>query len=278
ENKIEFIKVDQDGKALRGASFTLYKKNNEGNFVGYGEVTKTTGEDGRFEFTKLKPGEYQLIETITPDGYVKQNDPLLEFSVDDKGKITRKNTNEGVEEVEEVTVPITITNKKEQIVEFVKVDANDKKALEGAEFEVWYKKDKNGEYSKDLIKLYQDNNNNKLVLNKDEKDPDGYTEVEKFTTGADGKVKFKLYDSGYYALKEIKAPEKYIKPKDYVKEFAVLDGNIEVDNNSFEIENHKGEYPLTGGMGTLIFTLSGLILMSAAAYVYKKKRSVSYDD
>ncbi|NMW85023.1 LPXTG cell wall anchor domain-containing protein [Peptoniphilus sp. AGMB00490] len=273
ENKIEFIKVDQDGKALKGASFTLYKKNNEGNFVGYGEVTKTTGEDGRFEFTKLKPGEYQLIETITPEGYVKQNDPLLEFSVDEKGKITRKGTNEEVG-----AVPITITNKKEQEVEFVKVDAKDKKALEGAEFEVWYKKDKNGEYSKELIKLYQDANNNKLVLNKDEKAPDGYDEVYKFTTGADGKVKFKLYDSGYYALKEIKAPEKYIKPKDYVKEFTVLDGNIEVDNNSFEIENHKGEYPLTGGMGTLIFTLSGLILMSAAAYVYKRKRSVSYDD
>ncbi|MCI6000947.1 MAG: LPXTG cell wall anchor domain-containing protein, partial [Finegoldia magna] len=237
---------------------------------GYGEVTKTTGEDGRFEFTKLKPGEYQLIETITPDGYVKQNDPLLEFNVDEKGKITRKGTNEEVG-----AVPITIINKKEQIVEFVKVDANDKKALEGAEFEVWYKKDKNGEYSKDLIKLYQDANNNKLVLNKDEKAPDGYLEVDKFTTGADGKVIFKLYDSGYYALKEIKAPEKYIKPKDYVKEFTVLDGNIEVDNNSFEIENHKGEYPLTGGMGIIGFLVVGVVIMATAYYKYRRKRRES---
>ena len=45
-----------------------------------------------------------------------------------------------------------------------------------------------------------------------------------------------------------------------------------------KVENRKGQYPLTGGMGTLIFTVSGLILMTAAAYVYKRKRGVSYDE
>ena len=44
------------------------------------------------------------------------------------------------------------------------------------------------------------------------------------------------------------------------------------------VENKKGVYPWTGGMGTLIFTVSGLILMSAAAYVYSRKRRASYDD
>ena len=44
------------------------------------------------------------------------------------------------------------------------------------------------------------------------------------------------------------------------------------------VENRKAEYPHTGGMGTLIFTLAGLVLMSAAAYVYSRKRGVSYDD
>lgn len=44
------------------------------------------------------------------------------------------------------------------------------------------------------------------------------------------------------------------------------------------VENKKGEYPWTGGMGTLIFTVSGLILMSAAAYVYSRKRRASYDE
>ena len=45
-----------------------------------------------------------------------------------------------------------------------------------------------------------------------------------------------------------------------------------------QVENRKAEYPHTGGMGTLIFTLAGLVLMSAAAYVYSRKRGVPYDD
>ena len=44
------------------------------------------------------------------------------------------------------------------------------------------------------------------------------------------------------------------------------------------VENRKAEYPHTGGMGTLIFTVSGLILMTAAAYVYSRKRRASYDE
>ncbi|MDY2928126.1 SpaA isopeptide-forming pilin-related protein, partial [Anaerococcus sp.] len=251
ENKIEFIKVDQDGKALRGASFTLYKKNNEGNFVGYGEETKTSGEDGHFEFTKLKPGEYQLIETKAPEGYFKPNAPLLEFSVDDKGKITRKNTNEGVEEVEEVTVPITITNKKEQEVEFVKVDANDKKALEGAEFEVWHKLEMGDEYSKLNIyeKKLEDGTTERLALRATEA-PAGYTAVteNKLTSGKDGIVKFNFYDSGYYALKEIKAPKGYIRPREYVREFVVVDGKIQesVHKTEMEVDKTIGSYYVNG--------------------------------
>ena len=45
-----------------------------------------------------------------------------------------------------------------------------------------------------------------------------------------------------------------------------------------QVENRKAEYPWTGGMGTLIFTVAGLILMSAAAYVYSRKRRESYDE
>lgn len=45
-----------------------------------------------------------------------------------------------------------------------------------------------------------------------------------------------------------------------------------------QIENRKAEFPLTGGRGTLIFTLAGLMIMSAAAYVYSRKRGVSYDE
>lgn len=66
---------------------------------------------------------------------------------------------------------------------------------------------------------------------------------------------------------------------DYDK--VVKEDKIYVDYESkdpIKVENRKGEYPHTGGMGTLIFTVTGLVLMTAAAYVYSRKRRGSYDD
>ncbi|MFR6151756.1 MAG: SpaA isopeptide-forming pilin-related protein [Peptoniphilus sp.] len=70
---------------------------------------------------------------------------------------------------------------------------------------------------------------------------------------------------------------------DYSLDWTVLTENKPVYDEydltkPVEVENRKAEYPHTGGMGTLIFTLAGLVLMSAAAYVYSRKRGVSYDE
>ncbi|MDK7754482.1 MAG: SpaA isopeptide-forming pilin-related protein [Peptoniphilus harei] len=69
---------------------------------------------------------------------------------------------------------------------------------------------------------------------------------------------------------------------DYSLDWTVLTENKSVYDEydltkAVEVENRKAEYPHTGGMGTLIFTLAGLVLMSAAAYVYSRKRGDSYD-
>ena len=303
-NKIKFMKINSNSEPLQGAKFQLSVKNEQGQWNYYGQQ-KESGKDGIFEYKNLPAGEYSLIETVPPVGYKLVEGTLVEFRVDKNGKVYRKETilddqgkpktdSDGkimTREVEEPgIVPITIVNNKEHEVEFKKVDATDNtKVLEGAEFEVWYKAEKTGEYSKEALILYEKTNADgtveRLVLKADEKAPDGYTAVDKFTTGKDGTVKFKFNESGYFALKEIKAPKGYIKPNDFVKEFAVVDGKLQVDgkeqtdeNIVINVENHKGEYPWTGGMGTLIFTVSGLILMSAAAYVYSRKRRASYDD
>lgn len=233
-NKITFKKVDPKGNPLEGASFTLNLKDENGNFNDYQGGVQRSGKDGSFEFGKLKSGEYQLIEVTAPEGYHKQTGSLLNFRVSESGKIFKKVTitkEDGKEEIVEVEVtgniPIVIENTKEQEIEFKKIDATTREALAGAEFEVWYKKNAGDEYSKELVKMYQDNNGNKLVLNKDEKAPSGYTEVTKFTSGADGIVKFKFYDQGYYAIKEIKAPKGYIKQRDFLKEFRVLNGKAQ---------------------------------------------------
>ena len=254
-NKITFKKVDPKGNPLEGASFTLNLKDENGNFNDYQGGVQRSGKDGSFEFGKLKSGEYQLIEVTAPEGYHKQTGSLLNFRVSESGKIFKKVTitkEDGKEEIVEVEVtgniPIVIENTKEQEIEFKKIDATTKEALAGAEFEVWYKKNAGDEYSKELVKMYQDNNGNKLVLNKDEKAPSGYTEVTKFTSGADGIVKFKFYDQGYYAIKEIKAPKGYIKARDFVKEFVVVDGEVQEEKylTTMDVNKSPGQFYANG--------------------------------
>ena len=239
ENKILFKKVDQDGKALANAKFKLkYKEKAEDQWSyvkdeNNNDLVKTSGEDGKFEYTKLKPGFYELEETSAPDGYKILANPAYEFVVNSNGKIIRKTIgdkpNEEKDTEEDGIVPIYIENKKEQKISFKKVDASNKdKKLAGAEFKVFYKKEKTGEYSDTELKLYQNDKGDKLVLNKDETAPTDYKPVNNFTTGKDGKIEFTFYENGYYALKETKAPSGYITPRDYVKEFKLDKGKLQV--------------------------------------------------
>lgn len=248
ENKIIFKKVDQDGNALSGASFQLQYKNGD-NWNAYGD-NQSSGKDGVFEYTKLKPGSYRLIEITAPAGYKKAEDPVAVFDVDENGRIIRKENiikpvggtaeDASNKEEEHGIKPIEIVNKKEQKISFVKVDANNKDTkLEGAEFKVFFKKEKTGEYSDTELKLYENAKGDKLVINKDETAPAGYTEVDKFTTGKDGKIEFTFHENGYYALRETKAPSGYIKPRDYVKEFVVKDGKVQTEKYLTEMQVSK---------------------------------------
>ena len=254
ENKIKFKKVDQDGNPLPGATFQLQYKNNEGQWVVDASRDKTSGKDGIFEYTKLKPGSYRVMEITAPDGYKKAEDPVAVFDVDENGRITRKDkTNNPVggtaentsnNEKEAGITPVEIVNKKEHKITFVKVDADKKDTkLAGAEFEVWYKKEKAGEYSKTELKLYEKTTNGKvvdrLVLKDGETAPEGYTEVKHFTTGDDGKIEFTFQENGYYALKETIAPKGYIRPRDYVKEFVVKDGKVQEEKYLTEMDVKK---------------------------------------
>ena len=438
-NKITFKKLDEKGEALEGAKFGLFKKNSSGIWPSHPYQSKTSGQDGTFDFSKLEPGDYKVEEITAPSGYVKIEGPVLEFTVQPSGKIVKKYMVDGKEVIEEINTAKTIDIVNNKPIEFVKVDASTGTALKDAKFKLLYKEKLEDEYS-------------------DYKVDDKVVEV---TSGENGKFSLNISKEGYYALEETKAPEGYGKyPGKYIKEFkfengkfqvleksskqgpvqtdndiissqtieinekdktfkqriilnpnqkewhfdggdtqlrlyenqwtvntegkkiryAVLDENkhisdlkeqdfkdfeprdssanplmyavarmygennytkpsptrseiftkkslvveftgnignsatspisIKMDVNSdqwkyseltysldydkigkedkvyvdyngadpIQIENRKGEYPWTGGMGTLIFTVSGLILMSAAAYVYSRKRRTSYDD
>lgn len=113
-----------------------------------------------------------------------------------------------------------------------------------------------------------------------------YKEVESienaFTviSGKDGRFVISGLKEGTYKLEEIEAPKGYAKnTSDY--EFKVGKGTwnssdgIDYVKNSTKkdaqnIENTKISIPQTGGIGTVIFTVAGLIIMGAAIYALKK--------
>lgn len=66
-------KIDQDGKALPGAGFTLYKDGKEFKKLPAGDATT-------FEFKGLDAGNYKLEESTTPDGY--NTIKPIEFTID----------------------------------------------------------------------------------------------------------------------------------------------------------------------------------------------------
>lgn len=244
-NKIIFKKINSNSEALKGATFQLYKKDNEGNWNAYRQPIETK-EDGLIEYSKLPKGEYYLKEITAPEGYVTPDGPLAEFKVDESGKVFRKESykdEEGQKQVrfieEPGVVPITLVNNKEHEVVFKKVDGIDNKVLAGAEFEVLYKNEKTGEYSNKGIILYKDNSGTIYALKSDDTPPTGYTKLDKLTSGKDGIVKFKVNEHGYYALKEVKAPEGYINPRGIVKEFAVLDDKVQTEQYKTEMDVNK---------------------------------------
>ena len=86
ENKIDFkwdtvkgnvnvIKVDQNNDRIKGVVFELQKL--DGTKVAEG----TTNDNGVVSFENVEPGQYKLVETKAPNGYIKGDKPL-EFVVE----------------------------------------------------------------------------------------------------------------------------------------------------------------------------------------------------
>ena len=67
---VEVDKVDQDGEALKGATFKLEKLGANGKPLADQAKYVTGGSGSVFTFTGLDDGTYQLTETVVPDGYL----------------------------------------------------------------------------------------------------------------------------------------------------------------------------------------------------------------
>jgi len=96
------------------------------------------------------------------------------------------------------------------------------------------------------------------------------------TTSDDGKVTVKGLKEGSYWLKETKSPAGYSLIKDAIQ-VTIADADATDGVITAKVSNAKvGVLPITGGMGTIIFTISGAVLMIGAMwfiFVYRKKNN-----
>ncbi|MED1287143.1 SpaA isopeptide-forming pilin-related protein [Bacillus mycoides] len=164
-------------------------------------------------------------------------------------KIDFTNKNEVIGEKESKPVVVVPTT---GIIELTKIDGADKKKLKGAEFVL---KDKNG----------------KIVV-----------VAGKEVTGVsdeNGVITWTNIPYGDYQIFETKAPT-YTKEDGTTASYQLLKDPIDVkisENNQsvkLTVENNKSGWilPVTGGIGTTLFTTLGVTLMVTAAFVFFRKK------
>jgi uncharacterized surface anchored protein len=108
---VQIVKTDAETKLpLKDAKFTLYKMS--GEIVG----TYTTNGDGVIIIDKLEPGWYKAAETLAPDGYLIDDTPQ-DFEIT-SGQF----------------IKLTFEDKKMPGVSIIKIDAETRKPLSGANF------------------------------------------------------------------------------------------------------------------------------------------------
>ena len=148
--------------------------------------------------------------------------------------------------------------------DLLKVDKKDhSKVLEGAEFTVSEKNDGSNPLS--FVKI--NDGEYRLALTGEE----GVTNL----VATNGTLKVFGLDLGKYYVTETKAPAKYvIDPTHHEVVLADADLNGKIDEDgllSFEFENTDSviQLPVTGGIGTLIFSVIGILFMGVSAILVK---------
>lgn len=105
------------------------------------------------------------------------------------------------------------------------------------------------------------------------------TKADRLTTAADGTVAIPNLEYGDYILTEVEAPPGYLcLSSDIPFNLSIggiitsSDSNVTItEDNSLllQVQNRAGQrLPDTGGSGTYLYIISGLILMGAAALIY----------
>ncbi|MCC2387432.1 SpaH/EbpB family LPXTG-anchored major pilin [Bacillus pacificus] len=202
------------------------------------DFSKVTGKELHLQITAK-------IRSNVESGVKIPNKAVLDFV--NKDDVTSEKDGKPSNEV--IVTPTMGTIKIE------KVDGKDKSLkLEGARFEL---RDKKG---------------NVVTVNKKKMDD---------ITDANGIITWNEIPYGEYQIVETVAP-KYKDEDGAVEQYQKLrdpiDIKIDKDKNviDLQVENNKSGWiiPATGGMGTILFTVVGLLLMVTAAFIFFRKKPV----
>ncbi len=201
--QIDLEKVDEDGNPLANAEFTIYDV--DGN-----EIEKlVTDENGYAISSELPAGDYVVIETKAPEGYVL-NDKEYEVTIKKAGKVVSANCGRAIVNEKEDEPEVIVPEEKEMgQIDLQKVD-EDGNPLANAEFTIY------------------DNAANA---------------VQTITTDQNGYAISDQVLVGDYVVIETKAPDGYVLSDATYKVAVSEDGQIAHVNDGKAIVNQKEDEP-----------------------------------
>lgn len=244
-----------------------------------GYTPEYKAEKGKYSVTNKKNDGPKPLEPTTPEvvnggkKFVKTNQDRTErlagaeFYVKNKAGqyLAIKTTNDTAKEAAKTALD-------EAVKAYNELSAEDQKGAKGTQAKNLIN-EKQAAYNKAFIEAAQ-----QYTWVKDEK------QAIVLTSNAEGQFEIKGLEYGKYDLVEKTAPKGYAKLNGPI-EFEVKEGsytgvecdiNYEQDQTQVKdakcIENKKVSIPQTGGIGTVIFTVVGVMLMVGAAFALKRRK------
>lgn len=284
KNSVAFTKTNGLEKPLE-ATFELRRLNSNKTFTSV-KTTTSTKDTGTFSFEGMEAGSYEVWETRSPEGYLKPDKAVATFKVDKDGIIKDLTPDNG----KIINYPNTAK------IIFTKMLASEKGELspatkeKSATFSLWRLKEASLKETNTINQAYDEQHYEPVIDN---------NSVRTVTSDSRGNVLFDKLSPGFYAIKEEKAPDGYVKQQgivrifqvdsagkvikyQYSKDKSIADKLTEITaleteqlKQFDEIVNKQFVFPMTGGQGVALFVMIGGAMMGIAYLGHRRKQKLN---